>query len=198
MKYINYKPYLDFFISIFLFLILSPLIFFICILILIVIGRPIFFVQQRLGKNKKIFSIIKFRTLKNSTSTNVALDEDDLRSTKLGLFLRKTSLDELPNLINVIKGDMSFIGPRPLLVRYKDGFSNYFDIRHSVKPGITGIAQIKGRTNMSWRNRFRFDVFYVKKISFKLDFFIFTKTIKYLFLLHGFRKNEVKFTKPFV
>ena len=122
-------------------------------------------------------------------------DEKELQA---WFFLRKTSLDELPNLYNIIKGDMSFIGPRPLLVRYKDGFNPYFDLRHTVKPGITGFAQIKGRTNISWRNRFRYDVFYSKNISLRLDFYIFLRTVKYLILLEGYKKNEVKFTKPFV
>lgn len=198
MNYIKIKLYLDFVISFILLIVLLPIFLLTIILIFLFMGKPIFFIQPRLGKNKKVFKIIKFRTLDNISKSQIEYENDDKRVTKLGSFLRKTSLDELPNLYNIIKGDMSFIGPRPLLVRYKDGFNPYFDLRHTVKPGITGFAQIKGRTNISWRNRFRYDVFYSKNISLRLDFYIFLRTVKYLILLEGYKKNEVKFTKPFV
>tara|TARA_X000000950_G_scaffold274269_1_gene359118 strand:+ start:23 stop:619 length:597 start_codon:yes stop_codon:yes gene_type:complete len=198
MNYIKIKLYLDFVVSFILLIVLLPIFLLTIILIFLFMGKPIFFIQPRLGKNKKVFKIIKFRTLDNISKSQIEYKNDDRRVTKLGSFLRKTSLDELPNLYNIIKGDMSFIGPRPLLVRYKDGFNPYFDLRHTVKPGITGFAQIKGRTNISWRNRFRYDVFYSKNISLRLDFYIFLRTVKYLILLEGYKKNEVKFTKPFV
>ena len=198
MNYIKIKLYLDFVVSFILLIVLLPIFLLTIILIFLFMGKPIFFIQPRLGKNKKVFKIIKFRTLDNISKSQIEYKNDDRRVTKLGSFLRKTSLDELPNLYNIIKGDMSFIGPRPLLVRYKDGFNPYFDLRHTVKPGITGFAQIKGRTNISWRNRFRYDVFYSKNISLRLDFYIFLRTVKYLILLEGYKKNEVKYTKPFV
>lgn len=198
MNYIKIKLYLDFVVSFILLIVLLPIFLLTIILIFLFMGKPIFFIQPRLGKNKKVFKIIKFRTLNNIGKSQIEYENDDKRVSKLGSFLRKTSLDELPNLYNIIKGDMSFIGPRPLLVRYKDGFNPYFDLRHTVKPGITGFAQIKGRTNISWRNRFRYDVFYSKNISLRLDFYIFLRTVKYLILLEGYKKNEVKFTKPFV
>ncbi|MDB5144677.1 MAG: sugar transferase [Mucilaginibacter sp.] len=135
------------------------------------------FTQQRVGKKNAIFTLLKFKTLTNACDDNGVLKEDYLRVTAVGQILRKTSLDELPQLINVIKGDMSLIGPRPLLIKYLPFYNAEESKRHNVKPGLSGLAQISGRNELDWNSRLRLDVQYVENISFKLDFFIFFKTI---------------------
>lgn len=140
-------------------------------------GEP-FFTQKRPGKNEKIFSIIKFKTMNNATDSNGKLLPDSERLTTVGKIVRKTSLDELPQLINIIKGDMSFIGPRPLLVRYLPYYTETEKKRHSIKPGITGLAQVSGRNLLYWDDRLKKDVEYVEHMSFLLDVKICLKTIK--------------------
>jgi lipopolysaccharide/colanic/teichoic acid biosynthesis glycosyltransferase len=140
-------------------------------------GTP-FFVQKRPGKDEKIFSIVKFKTMTDKTDKNGNLLPDGERLTAIGKLVRKTSLDELPQLINIIKGDMSFIGPRPLLVRYLPYYSKTEKKRHSIRPGITGLAQISGRNILNWNDRLSKDIEYVELLSFSLDFKIFIKTIQ--------------------
>lgn len=140
-------------------------------------GTP-FFVQKRPGKDEKIFSILKFKTMNNKKDENGKLLSDGERLTTIGKLVRKTSLDELPQLINIIKGDMSFIGPRPLLIRYLPYYSEAEKKRHSIKPGITGLAQISGRNILNWDDRLRKDIEYVENLDFSLDFKIFIKTIQ--------------------
>jgi lipopolysaccharide/colanic/teichoic acid biosynthesis glycosyltransferase len=140
-----------------------------------------FFLQERPGLNEKIFKIIKFRSMSSEKDENGKLLKDDLRLTKLGKFLRITSIDELPQLINILKGEMSFVGPRPLRVRYLPFYTNEERVRHTVKPGITGLSQISGRNSISWDNRFRKDIEYVKGISFLSDFKILVMTFFKLF-----------------
>ncbi len=156
---------------------LSPLLLLVSIAIYIFIGSPIFFIQDRVGKNGKIFKIIKFRTMTNETNKFGVLLVDSKRITKLGKFLRSTSLDELPELINVLKGDMSLVGPRPLLVEYIELYSDEEFRRHEVSPGITGLAQVKGRNLLNWEERFKLDVEYVDNLSFKKDIYILKETI---------------------
>ena len=156
---------------------LSPLLLVVSIAIYIFIGSPIFFIQDRVGKNGKIFKMIKFRTMTNETDKFGVLLDDSKRITKLGKFLRSTSLDELPELINVLKGDMSLVGPRPLLVEYIDLYSDEEFRRHEVSPGITGLAQVKGRNLLNWEERFKLDVEYVDNLSFIKDVWILKETI---------------------
>lgn len=143
-------------------------------------GRPFFF-QKRPGKNEKIFKIIKFKTMNDNKDDQGNLLSDADRLTRIGAFVRKTSLDEIPQLINVIKGDMSLIGPRPLLPEYLNLYSEYHRRRHMVRPGITGLAQVKGRNNMKFSERFNNDVYYVDHLSFELDLKIILMTIKTIF-----------------
>lgn len=139
-------------------------------------GKPFFF-QDRPGKNGRIFQIIKFRTMNEKRGADGALLPDSERLTKIGSFVRKTSLDEIPQLINVLKGDMSLIGPRPLLVQYLPLYNDHQARRHEVRPGITGWAQVNGRNAISWRQKFEYDVWYVDNLSFWLDLKILYLTV---------------------
>ena len=140
-------------------------------------GNP-FFLQERPGRNEKIFKLVKFRTMDNRKDKNGVLLPDEIRLNRYGKFLRSTSLDELPEIFNIIKGDMSIIGPRPLLVRYLPYYSTEEHHRHDVRPGLTGYAQVHGRNYVSWEEKFKMDIKYVNTISFKGDFKIITDTIK--------------------
>ena len=174
----NTKRIIDLFLSISGFLILLPLSFFIYIVLFFINdGKPLFF-QPRPGKNEKIFTIFKFKTMNDSKDTNGNVLPDNERLTPLGKFIRKASLDEIPQLINVFIGDMSFIGPRPLLIRYLPYYTTMDKKRHQIRPGITGLAQISGRNLLNWDDRLKKDVEYVENISFLNDFSILLKTIK--------------------
>jgi undecaprenyl phosphate N,N'-diacetylbacillosamine 1-phosphate transferase len=172
------KPILDRFFALVLLLIFSPILLGTAFAILIKLGSPIFFRQLRPTQHGRIFKIYKFRTMSDEKDENGELLPDEVRLGDFGKFIRSTSLDELPQLINVLKGEISFIGPRPLLPEYLPLYSEFQNKRHNVKAGITGLAQIKGRNNLSWKNRFRYDVFYSKKISFCFDVKIAFLTIK--------------------
>ena len=148
----------------------------IVVIILFINQRNIFFIQTRPGKNEKLFNIRKFKTMNDKKDTQGNLLRDDDRITTVGNFLRKTSLDEFPQLWNVLKGDMSLIGPRPLLVRYLPLYNEHQRKRHTVRPGITGWAQVNGRNAISWDTKFAYDVWYVENISFLLDIKIFWLT----------------------
>lgn len=147
-------------------------------------GQPFFF-QKRPGKNGEVFSIIKFKTMNDKKDKDGNLLSDAERLTPVGIFVRKTSLDEIPQLINVIKGDMSLIGPRPLLMQYLPIYNNHQARRHEVRPGITGWAQVNGRNAISWKQKFDYDVWYVDNISFLLDIKIIFLTIKKVFIREG-------------
>ncbi len=178
MFYRNFfKPILDKLFAITLLILLLPVILLTALLIRLFIGSPIFFRQSRPGLNEQIFKIWKFRTMTNERDQNGELLPDEMRLKGLGKIIRSLSLDELPQLLNVVFGEMSFIGPRPLLIEYLPRYSNFQKERHSVKSGISGLAQIKGRNNLSWKNRFRYDVFYARNISLKLDLYIIFLTI---------------------
>ena len=161
----------------------TPLLFLISITILVFDGFPILFVQPRLGKDKEEFNIVKFRTMNVGESKNS--ENDEVRQTLLGKFLRKSSLDELPVLINVLKGDMSLVGPRPLLIKYSKRFNSFQNRRHEVLPGITGLAQIKGRNQISWEEKFIYDVQYIDEHNFLLDIKILFKTMKHVLFFKG-------------
>lgn len=174
------KRTIDLVFATFLLIALSPVMLLTSLLILVFNGRPILFSQQRPGLNEKIFTIYKYRTMRNSAAGKPALDKE--RMTKLGAIIRKTSIDELPQLINIIKGDLSLVGPRPLLVEYLQHYNNRQRKRQSVKPGITGWAQINGRNTISWEQKFEYDIWYVENWTLGLDFKImlltFIKLIK--------------------
>ena len=164
-------------------IVFTPLLFLISIAIIVFDGFPIIFVQSRLGKNKQEFNIIKFRTMKIGDSNSS--EEDEIRQTSLGKLLRKTSLDELPVLINVLKGEMSLVGPRPLLIKYSERFNSFQDRRHEVLPGITGLAQIKGRNQISWEEKFNYDVQYIDEQNIFLDIKILFKTVRSVLFFKG-------------
>lgn len=149
------------------------------------LGSPVFFSQDRPGKDEKIFKMYKFRSMLNSTDSNGKLLSDEERLTKFGKLLRATSLDEIPEVWNVLKGDMSFVGPRPLLVQYLERYSNEQKKRHNVRPGITGWAQVNGRNAISWEQKFKLDVEYVEKYSFLMDMKILFLTVKKVFVREG-------------
>ena len=163
------KPLGDFFIALFLLIILSPIILFTAILLFLANNGKVFFFQQRPGLNSKLFKIVKFKTMRDAFDNDGIPLPDHVRLTKVGSIFRSLSLDELLQLINVLKGDMSLVGPRPLLMQYLSRYSLEQARRHEVKPGITGWAQVNGRNAISWEQKFRFDVEYVEKQSFTLD-----------------------------
>ncbi len=175
-KYI--KRMLDLILSLMVLIILIPLMSIIYILVKIKLGSPVIFKQQRPGKNEKIFTLYKFRTMTDKKDENGNLLPDSERLTKFGKFLRSTSLDELPELINIIKGDMAIVGPRPLLVKYLPYYTEEEKHRHDVRPGLTGLAQVNGRNSISWEEKFKYDVQYVRKITFLGDLKIILKTVK--------------------
>ncbi|GAA1370487.1 sugar transferase [Peribacillus frigoritolerans] len=164
---------------------LSPIILIISIMIVKKLGSPIFFVQARPGKDGKVFKMIKFRTMLNSTDKNGNLLPNELRHTKFGKVLRSTSLDELPELINVLKGDMSLVGPRPLLVEYLPLYNKRQARRHEVRPGITGLAQVNGRNGLSWEEKFDYDIRYIDNFNILLDIKVLILTIKKVFVREG-------------
>ena len=169
---------------------LLPVMVVIIFLVRVKIGSPIFFKQKRPGLNGEIFKIYKFRTMTNERDKNGALKPDSARLTKFGKFLRSTSLDELPGLWNVLKGDMSLVGPRPLLVEYLPLYSEKQSRRHEVKPGITGWAQVNGRNAISWDEKFELDVWYVDNQSFWLDIKILWLTVKKVISRDGISQNN--------
>ena len=172
------KRFLDFFLSLCALTILSPLLIILTIVGAIQMKGNPFFTQDRPGWHEKIFKLIKFRTMTNEKDENGNLLPDEVRLNSYGKFLRSTSLDELPELINILIGDMSIIGPRPLLVRYLERYNEEQHRRHDVRPGLTGYAQAHGRNAVSWEDKFKMDVWYVDHISFKVDVGIFFDTIK--------------------
>jgi len=179
------KPFFDFLAALLGLLILSPLLLTVWIsLSLANQGKPFFF-QTRPGKNEKLFKILKFKTMNDKKDDEGNLLPDAKRLSKIGAFVRKTSLDEIPQLINVLKGDMSLIGPRPLLVEYLPLYNEEQQKRHNVRPGITGWAQVNGRNAISWEQKFELDVWYVKHLSFLLDVKILFLTIKKVLVSEG-------------
>ncbi len=182
------KQIFDFIFALIILIIFSPLFITITIILFITNNGNPFFTQKRPGKNERIFSIIKFKTMTDKKDTNGKLLPDSDRLTIFGKILRKTSLDELPQLLNVIKGDMSFIGPRPLLIRYLPYYTKAERLRHTVRPGITGLAQISGRNFLNWDERLQKDIEYVQNLSLSCDIGIFLKTAKKVIL----RKDVVE------
>ena len=180
-----FKRLFDLILSLVLAVVLLPIGLLIYLFIIILMGHPAFFIQKRPGLKTKIFKLYKFRTMLNYKDSSGKLLPDNKRTTKLGLILRKTSLDEIPSLFNVIIGDMSFVGPRPLLIQYLDHYSDEQAKRHNVKPGITGWAQINGRNDLDWPSKFSLDVWYVNNQSFFLDLKILLITIVKVLTFEG-------------
>lgn len=193
-----FKRFLDILLSLTALIILSPI-----FIILIIIGafamkgNP-FFVQKRPGKDEKIFSLIKFRTMNNKKDKLGNLLPDEKRLTRYGKFLRASSLDELPELLNIFIGNMSIVGPRPLLVRYLKRYNEFQRHRHDVRPGLTGYAQINGRNTLSWEEKFEMDVYYTKNISFVFDVKIVFGTFKAVFLRQGISSNTSETMEEFL
>jgi lipopolysaccharide/colanic/teichoic acid biosynthesis glycosyltransferase len=180
-----FKRILDFTAALIGFILLSPIFVLVTIgLFFANQGKPFFF-QTRPGKNEMLFKIIKFKTMNDRKDSNGELLSDSERLTKIGAFARKTSLDEIPQLLNVLKGDMSLIGPRPLLVQYLPLYNETQKQRHNIRPGITGWAQINGRNAISWNQKFEYDVWYVNNCSFLLDIKILFLTVKKVFVSEG-------------
>jgi lipopolysaccharide/colanic/teichoic acid biosynthesis glycosyltransferase len=191
------KSILDFLLSLLGLVVLFPILLVITVLLFFANkGKPFFF-QSRPGKNGKIFKIVKFKTMNDKRDGDGKLLPDAQRLTAVGKFVRKTSLDELPQLINVVKGDMSLIGPRPLLTNYLHLYSAFQNRRHEIKPGITGWAQVNGRNAISWDKKFEYDVWYVDNMSLGLDIKIIFKTIIKVFKRDGITAANVATTEPY-
>lgn len=174
-KYI--KRILDFLLSLCGIIVLSPVLLILSVLVRVKLGSPILFKQERPGRDGKIFTLCKFRTMTDKRDEQGELLPDEVRLTKFGKLLRSTSLDELPELFNILKGDMSIIGPRPLLVRYLPWYTESERHRHDVRPGLTGLAQVNGRNALGWEDRFRYDLEYVNHCSFIMDIKIIMMTV---------------------
>ena len=190
------KPFFDFSAAFLGFVIVSPVFLVVTFLLIIANNGKPFFFQLRPGKNGKIFKIVKFKTMNDKKDKEGNLLSDAERLTRVGSFVRKTSLDEIPQLLNVIKGDMSLIGPRPLLPSYLEIYSDFENRRHEVKPGITGWAQVNGRNTISWDEKFEYDVWYVDHFSILLDFKILFMTIKKVLIREGISNNEGHVSMP--
>lgn len=191
------KPVSDFIVSLIGLIILSPLLILITILLSLANkGKPFFF-QKRPGKFGENFEIVKFKTMTDAVDKDGKPLSDELRLTTIGKFVRKTSIDEIPQLFNVLKGDMSIIGPRPLLPQYLKLYTKKQRRRHEVRPGITGWAQVNGRNAISWTQKFEYDIWYVENISFGLDLKILFKTIKKVLISEGINTQNMATTEPF-
>ena len=193
-----FKRFLDIIISLIFILCFWWLYIVIAILVRIKLGSPVLFKQDRPGLNEKIFKMYKFRTMTDEKDKDGNLLPDVERLTKFGKFLRSTSLDEIPELWNVLKGEMSLVGPRPLLVSYLTKYNEYEKRRHEVRPGITGWAQINGRNNTTWEERFKNDFYYVENISFKLDLKIIIKTILKVLKRSDINQSDTETMKNFL
>lgn len=192
-----FKRPMDCVLSLFTLIVLSPFMLIIAVLVRIKLGSPVIFRQDRPGLNEKIFTMYKFRTMTDERSTNGELLPDYVRLTKFGKLLRSTSLDELPELFNILKGDMSIVGPRPLLVQYLQLYNDHQKRRHEVRPGLTGLAQVSGRNAISWEDKFNLDVKYVNDVSFFEDWKVILLTLKKVFLREGINSKTSTTMEPF-
>jgi undecaprenyl phosphate N,N'-diacetylbacillosamine 1-phosphate transferase len=192
-----FKRIIDFLFSLIGIVLLFPIFIIVFILLFINNNGSPFFVQKRPGLNERIFKILKFKTMNDKKDENGNLLPDADRLTKLGSFIRKTSLDEIPQLINVLKGDMSLVGPRPLLPDYLSKYSNFQARRHEVKPGVTGWVQVNGRNGLEWDKKFELDVWYVDNISFTLDVKILFKTVQKVIKSDGINAADSATIEPF-
>ncbi|MGN5024135.1 sugar transferase [Bacillus cereus group sp. MYBK101-2] len=191
------KRPMDFILSLIAIIILSPVFLIVAFLVKTKLGSPVLFKQERPGLNGTIFKMYKFRTMTDEKNENGELLPDSVRLTKFGKFLRSTSLDELPGLFNIFKGDMSIIGPRPLLVQYLPLYNEHQKRRHEVRPGLSGLAQVNGRNAISWEEKFNYDVEYVDRVSFTTDWKIILLTIKKVFIREGINSETAATMEPF-
>jgi undecaprenyl phosphate N,N'-diacetylbacillosamine 1-phosphate transferase len=194
-KYVK-RP-MDFVLSLIAIIILAPALLIVAILVRTKLGSPVIFKQERPGLNEKIFTLNKFRTMTDERSENGELLPDKIRLTKFGKFLRSTSLDELPELFNILKGNMSVVGPRPLLVQYLSLYNEHQKHRHDVRPGLSGLAQVSGRNAISWEDKFNLDVEYVESLSFIGDWKIIILTLKKVFVREGINSETAATMEPF-
>lgn len=192
-----FKRIFDFCGALLLIVIFSPVMIWAYFAVKRQLGEPVIFTQFRPGLNEKIFKIYKFRTMSNAKNEKGELLSDDERLNSFGKMLRSTSIDELPQLFNVLKGDMSFIGPRPLLIEYLRLYNKRQKLRHSVRPGITGLAQVSGRNNISWAKKLEFDSYYAQHLSFLLDIKIALLTIKKVLKKENINKDGMQTTQKF-
>lgn len=179
------KRILDFILSLIAIIVLSPVMLVVAVLVRVKLGSPVLFKQQRPGKDEKIFRMYKFRTMTDEKDADGRLLPDEKRLTRFGKLLRSTSLDELPELFNILKGDMSIVGPRPLLVAYLPLYNERQKHRHDVRPGFTGLAQVNGRNSITWEEKFEWDVRYVEHVTFLEDCRIILKTVKVVLAREG-------------
>ena len=180
-----FKRLIDFILSLIALIVLSPILLIVALLVRTKLGSPVIFQQERPGLNEKIFTLYKFRTMTDAKDEQGNLLPDEIRLTKFGKLLRSTSLDELPELFNILKGDMAIVGPRPLLVRYLPLYNEHQKHRHDVRPGFTGWAQCNGRNAISWEEKFDLDVYYTKNLTLFMDIKIIIKTIKVVLFREG-------------
>ena len=191
------KRPMDFSLALIAVIVLSPILLVVAILVRTKLGSPILFKQKRPGLNEEIFMMYKFRTMTDERDDKGELLPDSVRLTKFGKLLRSTSLDELPEIFNILKGDMSIIGPRPLLVQYLPLYNEYQKRRHEVRPGLSGLAQTSGRNTISWEEKFNIDIEYVENISFIQDWKIIFLTIKKVFVREGINSETAATIEPF-
>lgn len=194
-KYI--KRGIDFLLALVATVVLSPVLLAVAILVRIKLGTPVLFRQQRPGLNEEIFTIYKFRTMTDARDENGTFLPDEVRLTRFGKVLRSTSLDELPELFNILKGDMAIVGPRPLLVQYLPLYNARQSLRHSVRPGITGYAQVNGRNSISWEEKFELDAYYTEHLTWQMDIKVFFKTIKAVIAREGISSETSATMEPF-
>jgi undecaprenyl phosphate N,N'-diacetylbacillosamine 1-phosphate transferase len=192
-----FKRFLDIVLSIFALVMLLPVILPLMVFLLVAHRGKVFYIQKRPGKHETVFNLIKFRSMNDRKDTNGNLLPDSERMTRAGTFIRKASLDEIPQLINILKGDMSLVGPRPLLVDYLPLYNDVQKRRHDVKPGITGWAQVNGRNEISWEEKFRLDVWYVNNLTFLLDLKILWLTIVKVIKSEGISQRGKTTAEPF-
>lgn len=195
-KYI--KRSIDFVLSLIAIIILSPVLAIVALLIRIKLGGPVLFKQKRPGLNEKVFTMYKFRTMTDERDSEGELLPDEVRLTKFGKTLRSTSLDELPELFNILKGDMAIVGPRPLLVQYLPLYNEEQHMRHLVRPGITGYAQVNGRNSLRWEEKFELDQEYVARIGIKLDLKVIVKTFLVVFCRQGINSDNAATMEEFM
>ena len=191
------KRPLDFILSLMAIIVLSPILLIVGVLVRFKLGSPVLFKQKRPGLKEKIFTMYKFRTMTDEKDENGELLPDSVRLTKFGRMLRSTSLDELPELFNILKGDMSIVGPRPLLIQYLELYNDHQKRRHEVRPGLSGHAQVNGRNAISWEDKFNLDVEYVDSVSFIGDWKIIFLTIKKVFVKEGISSDTSVTMEPY-
>ena len=192
------KRLLDIILSLAALMVLSPILLITAVLVRIKLGSPVIFHQERPGRYGKIFRLYKFRSMTDDRDETGNLLPDDLRLTRFGRLLRSTSLDELPELLNILRGDMSIVGPRPLLVKYLPLYNDEQKHRHDVRPGLTGWAQVHGRNLLSWEDKFRYDVWYTRNISFVTDVRIVLLTVKCIFAREGISSETAATMEEFL